>query len=63
MKTLSIEEARMLRAIIADMDNTAKHEALCAIISHMRDFHVLNQVRLREIIDLAKKYNGILKSK
>lgn len=60
MKTLSHEEARTLKAIVTDMDNVAKHQALLAIIGHLTDYHVLNQVRLREIIDDAMKYNNII---
>lgn len=62
MKTLNPGEAKVLKAIVCDMDDIAKHQALLGIIRHLEDYHVLNQVRLREIIDQAMKYNKILKN-
>jgi hypothetical protein len=62
MKTLNQGEAKTLKAIVTDMGNVAKHQALLAIIRHLEDYHVLNQVRLREIIDDASKYDSIMKT-
>jgi hypothetical protein len=61
MKTLSQEDARTLKAMTTDMDAIAMHQALLGIINHLTEYHVMNQVRLKEIIDAAKKYNDILK--
>lgn len=62
MKTLNPGEAKVLKAIVCDMDDIAKHQALLGIIQWLEEFHVLNQVRLREIIDDARKYNKTLKN-